>query len=165
MYKGGIVPIANMFIGNYERDIITFNINSRFITEYEVKISRADFLNDSKKCIKRYDYVTNKDKVFSTKHEHLEKGHSVNRFYYITPKGLLKKEELPVFAGLYEYDEKDNTFNLVKMGKTLHRNKVDEKFLIQLIYKLDNRYYQIAKRYKMFRYSYDQYKKDRGFDW
>ena len=54
---------------------------------YEIKVSRADFKND----IKKEDKQT-PARCFS------------NQFYYCTPKGLLKKEEVPVWAGLLEFD-------------------------------------------------------------
>ncbi len=54
---------------------------------YEIKVSRGDFRND----IKKEDKQT-PARCFS------------NQFYYCTPKGLLKKEEVPVWAGLIEFD-------------------------------------------------------------
>ena len=54
---------------------------------YEIKVSRADFKNDIKKENKQIA-----SRCFS------------NEFYYCTPKGLLKKEEIPVWAGLIEFD-------------------------------------------------------------
>lgn len=54
---------------------------------FEIKVSRSDFKND----IKKEDKQT-PARCFS------------NEFYYCTPKGLLKKEEIPVWAGLIEFD-------------------------------------------------------------
>ena len=54
---------------------------------FEIKVSRSDFKND----IKKEDKQT-PARCFS------------NEFYYCTPKGLLKKEEVPVWAGLIEFD-------------------------------------------------------------
>lgn len=54
---------------------------------YEIKVSRGDF----KKDIKKDDKQT-PARCFS------------NEFYYCTPKGLLSKEEVPVWAGLMEFD-------------------------------------------------------------
>lgn len=54
---------------------------------YEIKVSRADFKND----IKKEDKQT-PARCFS------------NQFYYCTPKGLLNKDEVPVWAGLLEFD-------------------------------------------------------------
>lgn len=54
---------------------------------FEIKVSRSDFKND----IKKEDKQT-PARCFC------------NEFYYCTPKGLIKKEEIPVWAGLIEFD-------------------------------------------------------------
>ena len=54
---------------------------------FEIKISRADFLNEFKKPNKRRPAL-----FFS------------NEFYFVTPKGLLKPEEIPSDCGLIEYE-------------------------------------------------------------
>ncbi len=57
---------------------------------YEIKISRQDFLNEIKKPWKRRPAM-----FFS------------NEFYFVAPKGLLKKDEIPIECGLIEYEEKE----------------------------------------------------------
>lgn len=52
---------------------------------YEIKISRADFKRDT-------HAKQRQARLFS------------DRFYYVAPKGLIKSEELPDWAGLYEYE-------------------------------------------------------------
>lgn len=55
-------------------------------TAYEIKVSRADF--------KRETHAKQREaRLFS------------DRFYYVTPKGLLKHEEIPDWAGLVEIVE------------------------------------------------------------
>jgi len=44
-----------------------------------------------------------------------------NRFYYITPKGLLKKSEIPDYAGLLEYT--DDQIRTVKHAPFIHKRK------------------------------------------
>jgi hypothetical protein len=54
-------------------------------TAYEIKVSRADF--------KRETHQKQREaRLWS------------DRFYYVTPKGLLKPEEIPDWAGLMEFD-------------------------------------------------------------
>lgn len=55
---------------------------------FEIKVSRADFLNEMKKPNKRRPAL-----FFS------------NEFYFVAPKGLLKPEEVPEECGLIEFDE------------------------------------------------------------
>lgn len=52
---------------------------------YEIKISRADFRRDTHEKQRQA-------RLFS------------DRFYYVAPKGLIKPEELPDWAGLIEFD-------------------------------------------------------------
>lgn len=55
---------------------------------YEIKVSRADFLNEIKKPHKRrYGLMMS------------------NEFYFVAPKGLLKPSDIPIECGLMEYDE------------------------------------------------------------
>jgi hypothetical protein len=52
---------------------------------YEVKVSRSDFLKDIKQP-----------------HKHRAALVHSNEFYFVAPEGLLKAEEMPLFAGLRE---------------------------------------------------------------
>ena len=57
-------------------------------TAYEVKVSRSDFQSDMRKPQKQRPARL-----------------SSNRFYYVAPEGLIKPEELPIWAGLMEAKE------------------------------------------------------------
>ena len=57
-------------------------------TVYEIKVSRSDFLREIAKPVKR-----RKALMFS------------NYFYFATPPGLIRPDELPVECGLYEIQE------------------------------------------------------------
>lgn len=71
--------------------------SARFLrTAYEVKTSRSDFLRDGKKVDKQRRAL-----AFS------------NEFFFATPVGLLKPDELPLEAGLLEVAE-DGTCAVVK---------------------------------------------------
>ena len=52
---------------------------------YEIKVSRSDFKRDLKRFDKQYPALR-----------------VSNLFYYLTPPGLVKPEELPIWAGLVE---------------------------------------------------------------
>ena len=56
-------------------------------TAFEIKVSRKDFLSDIKKPLKQRGA-----RLYS------------NNFYYVTPKSLLTVDEIPLWAGLMEYD-------------------------------------------------------------
>ena len=74
---------------------------------YEVKVSRSDFKND----IKKEDKQT-AARCFA------------NQFYYCTPKGLLNKDEVPVWAGLIEFDLSKPIDNLSTYYPQVHATYV-----------------------------------------
>jgi hypothetical protein len=68
--------------------------------EFEIKISRGDFLNDAKK----------------SKHQ---QGGGANYFYYVCPKDMIKKEEVDKRYGLiYVWDT--GYIEIVKTPRKLH---------------------------------------------
>ena len=112
----GDIPCENVkfVFDDSEYDVLAFNKNY-FLTEYEVKISRNDFLADAKK---------KKWKNYN------QKGYCPNYFYYVCPEGLIKSEELNGFAGLIYVNSK-NVLTVIKKARRLHGFKKDikEKFL------------------------------------
>jgi hypothetical protein len=62
---------------------------------FEIKTSRADFLNEIKKPLKRRPAM-----------------HFSNEFYFVAPKGMIKDEELPLNCGLMEVDLYNNALRL-----------------------------------------------------
>lgn len=82
----------------------TLNVKYMNPVAYEVKHSRADFLSDIKNENKRKSYLEIADKL-----------------YYVCPKDLIKKEEMPEGCGLI-YQMDDGRFKIVKSAKN---NKVE----------------------------------------
>lgn len=62
-----------------------------YVTEYEIKVSRADFIRDRGKL--RYQIYSG-----------TRKGRRPNRFYYVTSPGIIRENDLPEWAGWYEWD-------------------------------------------------------------
>ena len=80
-----------------QRRIDMFMISSEkgnYTTAFEIKVSRGDFLKDIKNDLKQRGA-----RLYST------------NFYYVAPKGMIKKEEIPVWAGLMEYDFAEKRFS------------------------------------------------------
>jgi hypothetical protein len=103
------IVLPNIFHGYSECDVFRVNEKS-FVYEYEVKISRSDFFADFKK---------------ETKHKKLKLGvedFCPNRFFYVVPEGLVKKDEVPEYAGLIYYND---SFQIVKHAKLLHKKQFD----------------------------------------
>lgn len=78
----------NVFLKKHEADIFLVT-PSGYLYEYEVKITRSDFFADFKK---------------TNKHDLVKSGRRSNYFTYITPKDLVKLDEIPRYAGLIEVD-------------------------------------------------------------
>jgi hypothetical protein len=150
------VTVSNFFWEGFECDFLAFDFTKYYAIEYELKISRSDFLRDKKKCTLKYKYNDNGFGRFKdeTKHDILLSGKTVNKFYYIIPKGLVKAEEIPVFAGCLEYEVGRlgyRNFRLIKHAKLLRKERQDNKILESLIYKLDNRCNNLISKYKAHR--------------
>lgn len=109
--------VSNLYLfrDNWETDFLVVQRTSGYCYEIEIKISRSDFFNDFKKVDKhqilregtymkrKYRYPTDPvtGKRVSEKYYEPEKwDYRPNKFYYCVPEGLIKKEEVPDYAGL-----------------------------------------------------------------
>lgn len=82
--------LGSGYCGVAQRRIDLFLIDSgagNTTTSFEIKVSRGDFKHDIENDLKQRGA-----RLYS------------NYFYYVTPTGLLKPEEIPVWAGLLELD-------------------------------------------------------------
>jgi hypothetical protein len=81
-------------------------------TAYEVKISRSDFkrdTDDKQSGALRYS----------------------DRFYYVTPPGLIAKGELPAYAGLQEWNGKG--FSIVRRAPMRAKSEPDWEFIVSIL--------------------------------
>ena len=76
----------------------------------------------------------------------LSKENFPNKFYYCVPDGLVKKEEIPAYAGLIYI--KDKEASIIKEAPFLHKNKLDLRNIL-----LNKFYYETLElRRKMIYY-------------
>lgn len=126
--NGNEIIIPNFYM-TWEMDIFRM-LQSWYIYEYEVKISRADFKNDFKK----HYWDRNKHDVLKNW------GLECNRFYFIVPRDLIKIDEVPEYCWLIYFDETPKwwIFKTVKNAKLLHKEKRewDLKFVSYLLTKI-----------------------------
>ena len=94
------------FLG-HEMDVCSIN-KSGFITEYEVKISKSDFIADSKK--RKWKYFNSKMELYIP-----------NYFYYVCPTGLIIESQIPEYAGLIYVE--DNSLSTIKKASLIHKHK------------------------------------------
>lgn len=134
-YCKGSIVVPNCCALTHEADVLVLR-KTGYVAEFEVKVSRSDFKADFKKV---------------DKHRFLSGGHPwcANEFYYACEDGLIKPEEVPVYAGLVYIHTRwfSNasgqyysvlTATVVKKAprihKTIHQNLV-HKLAISLMYK------------------------------
>lgn len=103
--------LCNLFVYNWESDYLAIT-RSGVAYECEIKISKQDFLNDSKKH--------NKHLIISE--GRLPEGRP-NYFYYAVPEGLISAEDVPEHAGLI-YVMKYG-IQYIKEAKKVHDGKFD----------------------------------------
>ncbi len=121
--------VPNVFIlPDSEADLFAIR-RSGFCDEFEVKISRPDFLNDRKKRVRiesegrvsegGYPAYEN---VF--KHQALLEGNlPVNYFWYAVREGVAEFDEVPEFAGLIIVGN-DRQLYVVQYPRRLHHRKM-----------------------------------------
>jgi hypothetical protein len=131
--------VSNLYLfrHNWETDFLVVQRNSEYCYEIEIKVSRSDFFNDFKKVDKhsilkggtymkiKYRYTKDPDtgKRINEKYYEPEKwDYRPNKFYYCVPEGLIKKEEVPDYAGLM-YATPMGIIT-VKEAKFIHKEKL-----------------------------------------
>ena len=131
---GTYVMINNIHMyGCFESDFLRVTM-SKYSTEFEVKLSVADFKADARKSIGN-----------KSKYEYMQLGLGANSFAYVVPRDILDKIEVPEWAGLFVFDiykrirseplsdyNSVKTITMVKPYKKLHKKKVTEKKIDQI---------------------------------
>ena len=78
------------------------------VIEYEIKVSRADYVRDRHK---------RRNKIYSGEYP----GMLPNRFYYVTPPDIITEADLPAWAGWYELLTR-GTLTLLRKAPKLHKD-------------------------------------------
>ncbi len=114
---GGVEYICENITFVYEMDVATIT-KSGYLSEYEVKISRADFLRDNVKGT-GFHNSTGKFARYAIPDEFA----APNYFWYVCPEGLIKLGEIPEYAGLIYYSNGEFTF--AKRAVRIHKKPKD----------------------------------------
>lgn len=125
-----------------QRRIDLFMISSEkgnYTTAFEIKVSRADFLKDIKDVLKQRGA-----RLYSS------------NFYYVAPKGMIKPEEIPMWAGLKEYDFETGKFTTCIPAPLLCRNTPSWGLICSLVRRVNeavhiqevNDYRNLARSYE-----------------
>ena len=127
-----------------ESDFLTVTKNG-YVDEYEIKISRSDYRADQKK--ERWELYKTRPHILREKALNYAMYHYTpvyfrkypNRFWYVTPKGLIAPDELPDYAGLITRNEQ-GILNIERQAPKLHANKAPPELVIDMRAKAANRY-------------------------
>lgn len=94
--------------------------------EYEIKLSRSDFLQDAQK--------SRQNIVRETHHKHqllaAKSDRGPTQFFFVTRKGIVQPEEIPEWAGWMEFDKAAYNPQVIwvhekRKAPRLHKQKVD----------------------------------------
>lgn len=122
------VGVKNVFFYHWESDLLSIDKNDQ-VTEYEIKCSRFDYLNDVKKV---------------EKHEELKHQGSPERipnfFYYVYPEEI-KIEDVPEYAGCIVVVRNGmlKYLKVLKKAPLLHSEKMNPERWQDLAIKLYHR--------------------------
>lgn len=154
------VVIPNFYFGFYEMDVFRMTPNG-YVSEYEIKTSRADFKNDFKKS--RTVSFSKKigDNTEVLKHEEIEKGsHKANKFFFVVPEGMVKVEEIPKNCGLIYYkSDSYSQFEVVKAASFINKRNFFEDGFQDLVKSLSYREFAIRAKNNRLMQRIEAYKK------
>jgi len=135
-YRPSMLCTTGMFLWEgFECDFARVT-HASYLYEYEIKITRPDFLADFKKKAGR---------LGPTKHEMIREGRSpLKCFSFVSPKGVLKPEDIPELYGWYEVEKTENYYDgLVEMvrPKPLPNAKpLPKEDILNMAIKVSNRW-------------------------
>jgi hypothetical protein len=140
--KTHIITLPNYFLGAFECDLFTVT-DKEFVVEYEVKISKSDYKADFLKS----KTIGWKDETRVFKHSLIKEGNRCHRFYFVVPKGLIDKSEVPQYCGLITWDEWEG-FKTVKRAPVLGDFGLSRDFFKKLAWSCAFREGNIRAKYK-----------------
>jgi len=116
-----------------------------YIYEYEIKVSRGDFLKEVKNFTEKIDrqkywkHLMMLESFNSKKKKYKRKTNSIaNKYYFVCPENMICENEILEHQGLIYVDENFN-FNIIKEAKFLHKDKINIKTLKRFMKTLSER--------------------------
>lgn len=146
LFSDSTIGVCARFVGaGYAEMDVAKLTSTDYVYEYELKISRGDFLKETKNYTQRIDrqkfwkhLMMNEAYNNSIKKVKRKTSSIPNKYYFVCPENLIKKEELLEHQGLiYVTDNYD--FKIIKEAKFLHKEKISLKLLKRFIKTLSER--------------------------
>lgn len=98
--------------------------------EFEIKVDRSDFRKDASKAPGSLFTAGHRimRSTMDSKYSRLASGDykGPSNFVYVAPKGVIPPDEVPVWAGLWEYTPGDGLVKTLK-AQRLHKSPVPDK--------------------------------------
>ena len=114
----------------FEADLWAVTKN-KMVWEFEIKVTRSDFRKDASKSPGSIFAPGSRTRrsTLDSKYDRLASGdwHGPNNFVYVAPVGVIPKEEVPIWAGLWEFE--GGRFNRVLKAQRLHKVLLPESEL------------------------------------
>lgn len=104
----------------FETDVLAVS-KSLVTTEYEIKVTRADFLKETQKEGK-YGFLSG---------QRAPRKGIPHRFFYAVPEGLISPDEIPGYAGLI-YVSESGKLTQIRKPAWIHRQKPDTELVWDL---------------------------------
>lgn len=121
--KGNLVAENFNYFFTGELDVISVN-KTGYASEFEVKVSRADFKADAKK--RKWHFF---DIVFTPKY-------IPNYFTYVCPANMIQEADLKPYMGLIYYN--DGELITIRKPKLLHKEKPNPIALLSKLCRVNN---------------------------
>jgi hypothetical protein len=133
----GIIP--NIFLYGWESDMLSIT-RSKYVHEYEIKISKTDFIADLKKD-KHKILLTG---LFESWNGSLESANRPNYFWYVCPEGVIPVSKVPEYAGLI-YSGGTYYRDVVKKARKLHSITISEDLVNKINAAYQYRYWNLRR--------------------
>ena len=129
--KGHNYIVPNIFLSGEESDFISLS-KSKYLYEVEIKLTLSDFKADFKKY---------KHHLFTSVLP-IPANSIPNRFFYICPENIIPLILIPKYAGLLYICGDYHYVKQIKSAPLLHKNKIDRRQLLKMIYTLSDKLWE-----------------------
>jgi len=148
-----VIPNVSWSWFNWEADLITIT-KARYVHEYEIKISHSDF---------KADFHKRKHYRFKNIRQTDNNARTPNYFWFVAPIKAIPIC-IPEYAGLIEVGggRYGIELEIIKKPRRLHRSKLSEKGVKQVMRSLMWKYWNIAKDRDYWKIQKELFKKEWG---
>lgn len=151
------IMLPNVYT-QHDNEVDLFCIRkSGYCDEFEVKLSRSDFLADKNKFVQAEEPTRSEEITFGWHNRHLgpsyKKKHEalslgmmdVNYFWYAIKEGIAEVSDLPDFSGLIVISN-DKGPEVIRRPKLLHRKKLSADKKYKIARKLSYRFWDLKNK-------------------